>query len=156
VPVSEGEKTIATNRRARHEYFLEEHFEAGVALLGSEVKSIRSGSVSIAEAYATVRDGEVFLVSASIEPYLEAGRGANHERNRERKLLLHRAEIARIDKRVAERGQTLIPVRLYLKGGRVKVELALARGKDVRDKRATMAGRDARREIDRALKERSR
>ena len=127
-------------------------FEAGVELLGTEVKSLRQGHCSLNEAYAQVRDGEVFLVGATIEPYAQGNR-ANHARTRDRRLLLHRGEIQRIDRRVAERGWTLVPLRLYFKDGRVKLELALGRGKDVRDKRQTVADRDARREIARALKE---
>ena len=148
----QGEKTIVSNRRAFHEYHMEERFEAGVVLAGSEVKSLRDGHVSLGEAYATVRDGEVWLVGATIEPYKQAG-GANHDRTRDRKLLLHRREITKIRQGTDEKGYTLVPLRLYFKDGRVKIEVGLGRGKNVADKRQAMASRDAKREIDRALKE---
>src|SRR3712207_5341463 len=119
-----GEHTIASNRRAFHEYSIVERFEAGIALQGTEVKSLRAGHVSLGEAYAQERDGEVWLVGASIEPYAR-GTTANHEPRRERKLLLHAREIDRIHQRTAERGFTLVPLRLYFKGGRAKVELGL-------------------------------
>ena len=147
-----GERTIVSNRRAFHEYHVEERFEAGVVLAGSEVKSLRDGHVSLGEAYATVRDGEVWLVGASIEPYKQASR-TNHERTRDRKLLLHRREITKIRQRTDEKGYTLVPLRLYFKDGRVKVEVGLGRGKNVADKRQALASRDAKREIDRALKD---
>ena len=147
-----GEKTVVSNRRARHEYHIEERFEAGIALAGTEVKSLRAGHASLAEAYGVVRRGEVWLVGASIEPYAQGNRD-NHETRRERRLLLRGPEIARIQKRVDERGFTLVPLRLYFKGGRAKLELALARGKDTVDKRASLAERDAKREIDRVLKQ---
>jgi SsrA-binding protein len=148
----QGEKTIVSNRRAFHEYHVEDRFEAGVVLAGSEVKSVRDGHVSLGEAYATVRDGEVWLVGATIEPYKQAGHG-NHERTRDRKLLLHRREITKIRQGTDEKGYTLVPLRLYFKDGRVKIEVGLGRGKNVADKRQAMASRDAKREIDRALKE---
>lgn len=151
----QGEKTIVSNRRAFHEYHMEERFEAGVVLAGSEVKSLRDGHVSLGEAYATVRDNEIWLVGASIEPYRQAS-STNHERTRDRKLLLHRREIAKIRQRTDEKGYTLVPLRLYFKDGRVKVEVGLGRGKNVADKRQAMASRDAKREIDRALKESAR
>ncbi len=150
-----GEKTIATNRRAFHEYHVEDRFEAGLALVGTEVKSLRAGTVSLNEAWADVKDGQVVLRGCAIEPYAQGG-SSNHDRVRPRGLLLHREEIRKIEKRVAERGFTLIPLRLYFKGGRVKIELALARGKDVGDKRQTIADRDAKREMERAVKERYR
>src|SRR5262245_25380077 len=151
----QGEKTIVSNRRAFHEYHVEERFEAGVVLAGSEVKSLRDGHVSLGEAYATVRDGEVWLVGASIEPYKQASR-TNHDRTRDRKLLLHRREIAKISQRTEAKGYTLVPLRLYFKDGRVKVEVGLGRGKNVADKRQSMASRDANREIERALKDAAR
>ena len=150
-----GEKTIATNRRAFHEYHVEDRFEAGLALVGTEVKSLRAGTGSLNEAWADVKDGQVVLRGCAIEPYAQGG-SSNHDRVRPRGLLLHREEIRKIEKRVAERGFTLIPLRLYFKGGRVKIELALARGKDVGDKRQTIADRDAKREMERAVKERYR
>jgi SsrA-binding protein len=147
-----GEKTVVTNRRARHEYHVEERFEAGLALAGTEVKSLRAGHASLGEAYGVVRAGEIWLVGASIEPYAQGNR-SNHDVRRDRRLLLRKPEIARIQKRVDERGYTLVPLRLYFRDGRAKLELALARGKDFVDKRATLADRDARREIERALKQ---
>lgn len=151
--MAEGEKTVATNRRARHEYAIEDRYEAGIALLGTEVKALRAGHASIADAYALVRGGEAFLVNAQIEPYA-GGNRENHEPRRERRLLLHRQEIAKIQKRTDERGYALIPLRLYFKAGRAKVELGLGRGKTGVDKRDSLKERDARREIDRALRAR--
>ena len=121
----------------------------------SEVKSLRAGHVSLGEAYATVRDNEVFLVGASIEPYAQAGM-SGHDRTRDRKLLLHRREIARIRQRTDEKGFTLIPLRMYFKDGRVKIEIGLGRGKNIADKRQNLAERDAKREIDRALRDAAR
>jgi SsrA-binding protein len=146
-----GTKLIADNRRARHDYELLERFEAGVALLGTEVKSLREGKASLQHAYAVVRDGDVWLASANIPEYPQASR-QNHAPERERKLLLHRRQIDELAGKVAERGLTLVPTRLYFKDGKVKVEIALARGKDVRDKRRDIADRDARREMERAVK----
>jgi len=148
----EGERTIAQNRRARHDYHLSDNVEAGIALTGSEIKSLRAGSASINEAYAMIRGGEVWLVGATIEPYPQAGM-RNHDRLRDRKLLLHRREIDKLRARVEQKGYTLVPLRIYLKGGRAKVELALGRGKDVGDKRQTVKDREARRDVERALKE---
>ena len=148
-----GTKPIAENRRARHDYHLLDRFEAGIVLTGTEVKSLREGRVTLAQAYADVRDGEVWLIGADIATY-DQGNVANHEPQRDRKLLLHRGEIASLLGKVRERGQTLVPTRLYFKDGKVKVELALARGKEKADKRRDLAARDAQRQIDRALKER--
>jgi SsrA-binding protein len=148
-------KLIAANRRARHEYHLLERFEAGLVLTGTEVKSLRQGHATIERAYADVRDGQVWLVGAHISPYERASLGS-HDPDRDRKLLLHRKEIASLIGKVKERGLTLVPTQLYFKNGRVKVELALARGKEVRDKRRDIAKRDADRQIERALKSRSR
>ncbi len=139
---TKGTKLIADNRRARHDYELLERFEAGVALVGTEVKSLRSGTASLQHAYALVRDGDVWLAGANIPEYPQASR-QNHHPERERKLLLHRREIDELTGKVAERGLTLVPTRLYFKDGKVKVEIALARGKDVRDKRRDIAERDA-------------
>ena len=144
-------RTIATNRRARHEYAIEETFEAGLELIGSEVKAIRAGLVSIAEAYCAVRDGEVFLIGATITANTTAP-WQTHAPGRERRLLLHRREIDRIRTRVDERGFTLIPLRLYFRGGRAKLEIALARGKNFVDKRDSIAEREARREMERVVK----
>ncbi|HEX2044697.1 MAG TPA: SsrA-binding protein SmpB [Gaiellaceae bacterium] len=148
-----GTKLIAENRRARHEYHLLERFEAGLQLTGTEVKSLRAGHVTLQRAFADVRDGEVWLVGAHIPEYAQ-GNIANHDPDRDRKLLLHRREIASLIGKVQERGLTLVPTRLYWKDGRAKIELALARGKEARDKRRDIAERDARRQIERALKSR--
>jgi SsrA-binding protein len=146
-----GEKLIVDNRRARHEYHLSERVEAGLVLMGTEVKSLRDGQATLQHAYAEVRDGEAWLVGLHVPEYSE-GNLANHEPDRPRKLLLHRREIDRLASGVAEKGFTLVPTRLYFKDGRVKVELALARGKELRDKRRDIAARDARRQIERELK----
>jgi SsrA-binding protein len=148
-----GEKLIADNRRARHEYHLLERVEAGLALQGTEVKALREGRATLARAYAEVRDGEAWLVGAHISAY-EKGTHENHDPDRDRKLLLHRREIDRLAGRVSERGLTLVPTRLYFKDNRVKVEIALARGKELRDKRRDIAKREADRQIERALKQR--
>ena len=150
----QGERTIAQNRRARHEYFLEDNLEVGIVLTGSEIKSLRAGSASINEAYAMFRGDEVWLVGATIEPYAQAGM-RNHDRLRDRKLLLHRREITKLRARVEQKGFTLVPVRVYLKQGRAKLEIALGRGKNVIDKRETTKAREAKRDVERALKERS-
>lgn len=148
-----GIKIIATNRKAAHNYHLDERHEAGLVLTGTEIKSIRAGRVSLRDGYAQPRDGELWLFNVHIAPYDPAGR-SGHEPCRPRKLLLHRREIDRLVSRVQERGYTIVPLRLYLKGGRAKVEIALARGKRKYDKRQAIAKRDAQREIDRTLKER--
>src|SRR5918997_3588696 len=146
---------IASNRQASYRYHLLEKWEAGIALQGSEVKSLREGAVQLKDAYATLRDGEVWLHNMHIAPYAPAARD-NHDPERPRKLLLHRREIERLIGKTAERGLTLVPTRIYFKGPRAKVELALAQGKDMRDKRRDLKARDQRREIDRALSERRR
>jgi SsrA-binding protein len=153
VPATPGEKPIADNRRARHDYHLLERIEAGLELSGSEVKSLRQGQASLAQAYAEIREGQAWLVGMHIAPYEQAGLGG-HDPERERRLLLHRSEIASLDGRLRQQGLTLVPTRLYFKCGRAKVELALARGKAGRDKRQDLAARDAAREMERALKER--
>ncbi len=150
-----GEKLIAENRKARHEYHLLERHEAGLVLTGSEVKSLRQGQAHLQRSYGDIRDGELWLVGSHIAPYEQAG-DRNHEPDRDRKLLLHRREIASLIGKVQERGFTLVPTRLYFKDGRAKVEIALAKGKDVRDKRRDISRRDADRQMQRALKERSR
>jgi SsrA-binding protein len=139
-------KTIATNRRARHEYQIEEVFEAGIALQGSEVKTLRGGKASLQDAYAVVRGNEVFLMGVHIPPYPQASM-QNHDPTRSRKLLLHREEIKRLIGKTAERGLTLVPLRVYFKGNKVKVEIALARGKRTYDKRQSIAKREAEREM---------
>ena len=146
-----AEKLITDNRKARHEYELLDRVEAGIVLTGTEVKSLREGRATLAQAYADVRDGEAWLQGAEIAVY-DQGNRANHEPTRPRKLLLHRREIDRLYGQVREKGLTLVPTRLYFKDGRVKVELALARGKNTYDKRRTLADRDAKRQIERALK----
>jgi SsrA-binding protein len=148
-----GEHLIVDNRRARHDYHLLERLEAGVVLTGTEVKSLRDGRASLQQAYADVRGDEAWLVGAHISVY-EQGNLANHDPDRDRKLLLHRKEIASLAGKIAQRGLTLVPTKLYFKNGRVKVELALARGKEVRDKRRDIAKREADRQMERALKSR--
>ena len=144
-------KVIAENRKARHDYHLVERYEAGLVLTGSEVKSLRDGRVSLQQAYADVREGEAWLIGAHIDIYEQAG-DANHDPVRDRKLLLKRREIESLYGKVREKGLTLVPTKMYFKDGRAKVEVALARGKDVRDKRRDIAKRDADRQIERALK----
>jgi SsrA-binding protein len=146
-----GEKLIVDNRRARHEYHLGDRYEAGLVLTGTEVKSLRTGKATLHQAYADVRDGEAWLIGLHVPEYVEGNR-SNHEPDRPRKLLLHRREIDRLLSSVRERGLTLVPTRLYFRDGRVKVELALARGKELRDKRRDIAARDAQRQIERELK----
>jgi SsrA-binding protein len=150
-----GEKLIAENRKARHEYHLLERHEAGLVLTGSEVKSLREGRAQLQRAFADLRDGELWLVGLHISTYEQAGI-ENHDPDRDRKLLLHRRELDSLRGKVLERGFTLVPTRLYFKNGRAKVELALAKGKDVRDRRREISKRDADRQIERALKQRSR
>jgi SsrA-binding protein len=152
---SQGQKLIVDNRRARHDYHLLERLEAGLVLTGTEVKSLRAGRANLRNAYAEVRDGEAWLVGAHISEY-EQGNVANHDPDRDRKLLLHGREIASLIGKVRERGFTLVATRLYFKNGRAKVELAVARGKETRDKRRDIARREADRQIERALKGRSR
>jgi SsrA-binding protein len=147
----EADKTVASNRRARHDYAIEERFEAGIELWGSEVKALREGNASLAQAYAAVRNGEAWLIGASIEPY-RAATGQNHPPLRDRRLLLHRSEIDKIRRRTDERGLTLVALRLYFRAGKAKVELGLGRGRSTIDKRQQMASRDAQREIERAVR----
>jgi SsrA-binding protein len=146
---------VATNRRARQKFELVEKFEAGIELRGSEVKSLRTGKAQMSDAYAAIDHGEVWLRNLHIPPYEPASR-ENHDPERPRKLLLHRAEIERLVGKIAERGFTLIPTRIYFKGPRAKVELALARGKEGRDRRREIAERDVRREVEREFKGRMR
>jgi SsrA-binding protein len=149
-----GEKLVADNRKARHEYELLERIEAGIVLQGTEVKALREGRATIQRAYADVRGNEAWLVGANIASY-DKGGFANHEPERDRKLLLHRREIDRLRGRVQEQGLTLVPTRLYFKDGRAKFEIAIARGKQVRDKRRDISKREADRQIERALKSRN-
>ncbi|MGI8421295.1 MAG: SsrA-binding protein SmpB [Gaiellaceae bacterium] len=150
-----AEKLIAENRRARHDYHLSDRYEAGIVLTGTEVKSLREGRAELRQAYADIRGGEVWLVGAQISTY-DQGNIANHEPERDRKLLLHGREIDSLVGKVKERGFTLVPTRLYFKDGRAKVEIALARGKEGLDKRRDIAERDVKRQIDRELKLRRR
>src|ERR687886_1130883 len=146
------EKTLATNRQAFHDYNVLETVEAGLALAGTEVKSIRAGNVNLRDAFARAQDGEIWLWNAHIAPF-EQGNRWNHEPRRPRRLLLHTREIGRLLRKVTESGNTLVPLRLYDRKGKIKLELALARGKKQYDKRAAIAEREAKREIDRAIKE---
>jgi len=147
-------RLIADNRKARHDYHLLETFEAGVALLGTEVKAIREGRVNLRDSYARVEDGEVFIYGMHVSPYSHRGY-AEHDATRRRKLLLHRAEIRKLIGKTVERGLTLVPTRLYFKNGRVKVAIALARGKQAHDKRETIRRRETERETRAAIKERA-
>jgi SsrA-binding protein len=148
-------KLVASNRRARFDYEILDTFEAGIELRGPEVKSLRAGKASLNEAYAVLRAGEAFLVNAHINPYEQAGR-ENADPRRERRLLLHKREILRLQGQVAERGRTLVPLALYFRSGRAKVEIALARGKKRFDKRETIQRREQEREVARALRTRGR
>lgn len=144
----ENIKVVATNRKASHEFFLLERHEAGIALQGSEIKSIRAGQISLAEAYVQIDGHEAWLVDAHVAPYEQASI-YNHEPRRPRKLLLHRSEIRRLWNEVRQKGVTIVPLRVYLKDGRAKIEIAVAKGKKLYDKRETMAKRDAEREMER-------
>jgi SsrA-binding protein len=146
---------VATNRRARHKFEIVEKLEAGIVLRGSEVKSLRGGKAQMTDAYAVVDHGEVWLRNLHIPPYEPASR-ENHDPERPRKLLLHRAEIERLVGKTAQKGLTLIPTRIYFKGSRAKVELGLARGKEGKDRRREIADRDLRREVEREFKSRMR
>lgn len=148
--------TVAVNRRARHDYHIEEVYEAGLALQGSEIKSVRAGRVNLRGSFARVENEEVFLYDAHISPYEQAGTYFNHDPVRPRKLLLHRREIKRLTGLVRQKGLTLVPLRVYFKGRRAKLELGVARGKKLYDKREDIATRDAQREMERAMKSRSR
>jgi SsrA-binding protein len=149
------DKTVAVNRRARHDYAVEETLEAGIVLTGTEIKSIRAGRANLAEAYARIERGEAWLIGAHIAPY-EQGNRNNHEPTRTRKLLLHRDQISELIGRTQAKGFTLVPLRLYIQHGIAKLELGVARGKKAYDKRRTIAERDARRELERSTKERVR
>ena len=146
-----GEKIVCVNREARHNYFIDEIYEAGLVLLGSEVKSLRDGKANLKDSYARIQKGEAFLVNAHVSPYPGANQ-FNHEPTRPRKLLLHQREIERLTGKTKEKGLTQIPLRLYFKNGRAKVELGLARGKKLYDKRETLKRKMAEREVERSLK----
>jgi SsrA-binding protein len=146
-----AEKLITDNRRARHDYHLLERHEAGMVLTGTEVKSLRQGRITLGNAYADVRDGELWLIGAHIDEY-DQGNLANHQPDRDRKLLMKRHEIDSLYGKVREKGLTLVPTSLYFKDGKVKVEIAVARGKELRDKRRDLVQRDQQREMERALK----
>src|SRR5438105_3570720 len=148
-----AEKLVVENRRARHDYHLLERVEAGLVLTGTEVKSLRDGRVTLAHAFADIRDGEAWLHGVEIATY-DHGNRANHEPTRPRKLLLHRREIDSLYGMVREKGLTIVPTRIYFKDGRAKIELAVARGKEQRDKRRDVVERDARRQMERAVKSR--
>jgi SsrA-binding protein len=147
-----GAGDVASNRYASHRYELTERIECGIALHGTEVKALRASGAQLKDGYATIRDGELWLQSVHIPPYMPASR-ENHDPERPRKLLVHRAEIERMAGRVAERGLTLVPTRIYFKGPHAKVEIALARGKDLYDKRQALHERESRRDMERGLKE---
>ena len=149
----EGIKVIATNRKARHDYFLLETYEAGMALQGSEIKSIRAGQISIKEAYVRIENDEAWLLNAHVAPYDPASQ-QNHDPLRKKKLLLHRKEISKLADSVRQKGTTIIPIRVYLSNGRAKVEIATARGKRHYDKRQSIKNRDSQREMDRAMNRR--
>ena len=146
-----GEKIVCVNREARHNYFIDEIYEAGLVLLGSEIKSLRDGKANLKDSYGRIQKGEAFLVNAHVSPYPGANQ-FNHEPTRPRKLLLHQREIERLTGKTKEKGLTLIPLRLYFKNGRAKVELGLARGKKLYDKRETLKRKMAEREVERSLK----
>lgn len=150
-----GKRVLSRNRKAGRDYFLEERYEAGIALTGSEVKAIRAGQVSLNEAYVRIQDGEAWLHNAHVAAYLPASM-ANHEPRRPRKLLLHRRELDRLAAKIQQSGWTLVPTQMHLSGNLVKVEIALARGKRKYDKRRTIAEREAKREVERALRRRNR
>jgi SsrA-binding protein len=152
---TEHVKVICKNKKARFNYEIEDTFEAGIVLLGSEVKSLRNGKANLIDAYGRVRGGELFLLEANISPYEQSNR-ENHEPRRERKLLMHKGEIKRLIGKVTEKGFSLIPLKLYFKDGRVKVEMALARGKKSYDKRDAIRKKDQRRELERLTKYRRR
>lgn len=148
----EEKRVVAQNRKARHDYFIEQTIEVGIVLSGTEVKSIRAGKVSLKDSYANVKNGEVFIYGMHISPY-EQGNIFNKDPLRDRKLLLHRAEINKLIGYIQQKGMTLVPLEVYFKNGKVKIELGIAKGKKLYDKREDIAKRDALREIDRRLKE---
>ena len=154
VPVKKGVRQIAENRKARHEYFIEDTYECGLALVGTEVKSIRAGKVNLKDSFCTIKDGELFVRGMHISPY-EHGNIFNKDPVRPRRLLMHKREILKLQARVMQDGVALIPLSLYFKDSRVKVELGLCKGKKLHDKRDSEADRESKRDIDRAMKERN-
>ncbi|NLL52338.1 MAG: SsrA-binding protein SmpB [Peptococcaceae bacterium] len=152
--MSDGIKVIAENRKAFHDYFVEQRYEAGIILTGTEIKSIRAGKVNLKDSYAEINNGEVWLNQMHISPY-EQGNRFNHNPLRKRKLLLNRSEIAKITGKVQQQGMTLIPLKIYLKQGLAKIELGLCRGKKTYDKREDLAKRDAKRQMERDLRDRT-
>lgn len=152
MPHQQGIKTVAQNRKAWHDYFIEEKYECGIALFGTEVKSIRQGRVNLKESWAQIRKGEVWVEGMHISPY-EQGNIYNRDPLRAKKLLLHRSEIRKLDSLVMRQGFTLIPLELYFRDGRVKVQLGICKGKQLHDKRDSMAKKDSDREIQRALRQ---
>jgi len=155
VPREQGRKLIAQNKRARYDYHIDDTWEAGMVLMGTEVKSLREGKASLADGYAMVRDGEAWLVNVYIPEYLQ-GTWTNHSARRTRKLLLHRREIKKIMDKTSEPGLTLIPLALYFQDGKAKVEIGLGRGKKAHDKRQSIAEREAKREMARVVRNRNR
>jgi len=154
VPKSTGEKLIASNRKAFHDYFVEERFEAGIQLHGTEVKSLRQGAVNLKESFCHIKNGEIFVQGMHISPY-EKGNIFNRDPLRPKKLLMHKREIARLTGSIQREGYALIPLRLYFRGALVKVELGLCKGKKLHDKRDSQAQKDAQREMDRNMRERN-
>ena len=154
MPHQKGIKIIAQSKKAYHEYFVEETYECGLALKGTEVKSMRQGRVNLKESWARIKDGEIWVEGMHISPY-EQGSFSNTDPLRPKKLLMHKAEIRKLSGLVARQGYTLIPLKVYLKDGRMKLELGLCRGKHLHDKRDSAAERDAKREMDRAIRERT-
>ncbi|MHC9540221.1 MAG: SsrA-binding protein SmpB [Vulcanimicrobiota bacterium] len=146
-----GKIHITENKKARHEFFIEETYEAGISLVGTEVKSLRAGRANLTDAYAVIKNGEAWLMQAHISPYRE-GTYNNHEPKRSRKLLLHKFEIRKLHSKVNEKGYTLVPLRMYFFRGKVKVEIAVAKGKKLYDKRDSIAEKDARRQIERGMR----
>ena len=152
MPITKGTRQVAENRRARHDYFIEDTYECGIALVGTEVKSVRAGKVNLKDSYAQVKNGELFLIGMHISPY-EQGNIFNKDPFRTRKLLAHKSEIRKLQEASQKDGMSLVPLEIYLKDGRMKLELAIAKGKKLYDKRHTIAERDADREIERRIKE---
>ncbi len=153
--MADGIKIVAENRKARHDYFIEETYEAGIELYGTEVKSIRQGHLNLKDSFCTVKDGELFVIGMHISPY-EKGNIFNREPERTRRLLMHKREIRRLYGTMKQAGMSLVPLKVYFKNAKVKVQLGLARGKKLYDKRADAARRDAAREMEQAVKQRNR